>query len=280
MDDFEWNVVNEGYLLDAMVGHKPVGKQSLYHYRMPTMWLVDFQTNVNQASYRCHNIRVYSLSLLLQKLSQAPMKSAFWIYIIFVFTGVNKYFQMAFICEKFIENSNKDVDSEKVWAHLETMYNLEALDESESIPFPNNEREFQLPESDFGNLINKKDEEKNKVQTPKGGRETPKLVKEVKKEEKTVNKTSKERRDSKEGKDLKTVPAAKKEMKKDVDKLKTPVKGRASTGGKEAKSKPDDQQKTVKRPTRGSLKPNDDSSSSGKSSPVNVTPTGAKRRRI
>lgn len=25
MDDFEWNVVNEGHLLDAMVGHKPVG---------------------------------------------------------------------------------------------------------------------------------------------------------------------------------------------------------------------------------------------------------------
>lgn len=26
MEDIEWTVVNEGQLLDAMVGHKPVGK--------------------------------------------------------------------------------------------------------------------------------------------------------------------------------------------------------------------------------------------------------------
>lgn len=25
MDEFEWNVAHEGQLLDAMVGHKPVG---------------------------------------------------------------------------------------------------------------------------------------------------------------------------------------------------------------------------------------------------------------
>lgn len=29
MDDFEWNVVNEGHLLESMVGHKPVGKRFL-----------------------------------------------------------------------------------------------------------------------------------------------------------------------------------------------------------------------------------------------------------
>lgn len=26
MDDIEWTIANEGQLLDAMVGHKPVGK--------------------------------------------------------------------------------------------------------------------------------------------------------------------------------------------------------------------------------------------------------------
>lgn len=34
MDDFEWNVVHESQLLDAMVGHKPVGRlysQSFFH---------------------------------------------------------------------------------------------------------------------------------------------------------------------------------------------------------------------------------------------------------
>ncbi|KAJ8963757.1 hypothetical protein NQ317_011900 [Molorchus minor] len=32
MEDFEWNVVNEGQLLDAMVGHKPV--VSLYRFQI------------------------------------------------------------------------------------------------------------------------------------------------------------------------------------------------------------------------------------------------------
>ncbi|KAJ8960082.1 hypothetical protein NQ317_007383 [Molorchus minor] len=64
MEDFEWNVANEGQLLDTMVGHKP---------------------------------------------------------------ELNKYFQMAFICDKFTDNVHKDVDSHKIWTHLETMYNLEAL---------------------------------------------------------------------------------------------------------------------------------------------------------
>ncbi|CAH1976716.1 unnamed protein product [Acanthoscelides obtectus] len=163
MEEFEWTVVNEGYLLDAMAGHKPV--------------------------------------------------------------GVNKYFQMAFICDKFCDNLKKDVASEKIWAHLETMYNLEALDESESIPFPNSEKEFNLPDADFGNLINKKEtEDKHKVvTTPKGGRETPKLSKDTKKEDKptAVKNQKEERRDSKEGitkEAPKTFPIAKKEVKKDTEK--------------------------------------------------------------
>nr|CAI5818095.1 unnamed protein product [Callosobruchus analis] len=239
MDEFEWTVVNEGHLLDAMVGHKPV--------------------------------------------------------------GVNKYFQMAFICDKFCDNLNKDVASEKIWAHLETMYNLEALDESESIPFPNGEKEFRLPDADFGNLINKKEiEDKNKAATtPKGGRETPKPTKETKKEEKpTVVKKEKdkekERRDSKETttkETPKTTPIAKKEMKKEVEKT---VKEKAKPGrppssatnkeeSKSGKTKSEDTPKVAKRPTRGSLslsKPNDDSGSSGKSSPVNVTPAIKRRRQM
>lgn len=194
-----------------------------------------------------------------------------------MFLGVNKYFQMAFICDKFTDNLHKDIDPEKIWAHLETMYNLEALDESESIPFPNSEREFILPESEFGMYINKKEEEKHKSQALKAGRETPKLVKEVKKEEKVPNKTLKEHRDSKDGKDNNKTPISKKE----IEIKKTPGKGRnANSSLKEEKTpKVKDDTPKVKRPTRGSLKPNDDSGSSGKSSPITVTPT-PKRRRI
>lgn len=187
---------------------------------------------------------------------------------------------MAFICDKFTDNLHKDIDPEKIWAHLETMYNLEALDESESIPFPNSERDFLLPESEFGTLINKKEEEKNKSQPLKGGRETPKLVKEMKKDEKMPAKALKEHRDSKEGKDSNKTPMSL--SKKEIETKKTPGKGRnANSSLKEEKTPKmkDDTPKPSKRPTRGSLKPNDDSGSSGKSSPITVTPT-PKRRRI
>ncbi|CAH1114576.1 unnamed protein product [Psylliodes chrysocephalus] len=222
MEEFEWNVVYEGQLLDAMVGHKPV--------------------------------------------------------------GINKYFQMAFICDKFTDNIHKDIDSQKIWAHLETMYNLEALDECESIPFPNNETEFNLPESEFGTLIIKKEEEK-KIQQIKGSTDPPKVIKEIKKEEKTPVKNQKERRDSKEGKDNNKTPIAKKEIKKESEKVKSITKGRNSVSSsnndtKGGKTKFEETPKPAKRPTRGSLKSNDDSGSSGKSSPVTVTPATAKRRRI
>ncbi|KAG5890185.1 hypothetical protein JTB14_010649 [Gonioctena quinquepunctata] len=205
MDDFQWNVVNEGQLLDAMVGHKPV--------------------------------------------------------------GVNKYFQMAFICDKLTDNLHKDIDPEKVWTHLETMYNLEALDECESIPFPNNEREFILPEADFGSLIVKKDDDK-KMLANKTPQETPKPIKEPKKEEKTPVRNQKERRDSKEGRDSNRTPTiAKKEVMKEPEKSnKVSAKRNSVSAAKEdskvLKSKSEDTPKPAKRPTRGSLKSNDDSGSS------------------
>lgn len=192
---------------------------------------------------------------------------------------------MAFICDKFTDNMHKDIDSHKIWTHLETMYNLEALDESESIPFPNGEREFNLPEADFGNLIDKKEEEKGKIATQKIGLETPKTLKDIKREDKTSVRNQKERRDSKEGKDNNKTPStSKKEIKKEIEKNKTP-KSRNSiiTVTKDEKSpkiKLEETPKLAKRPTRGSLKSNDDSGSSGKSSPITVTPSNPKRRRI
>lgn len=191
---------------------------------------------------------------------------------------------MAFICDKFIDNINKEVHSEKIWEHLETMYNLEALDESESLPFPNDEREFYLPESEYGTLKAKKDEKVDDKKMQKG-RETPKNMKEMKKDEKTPIRIIKDgqRRDSKDGKELKPV-GIKKEVKKEPEKNKQ-IKGRQSSvqtpkeENKTPKHKNDDTPRTAKRPTRGSLKP-EDSNSNGKSSPLTVTPTGMKRRRI
>lgn len=191
---------------------------------------------------------------------------------------------MAFICDKFIDNINKEVHSERIWEHLETMYNLEALDESESLPFPNDEKEFYLPESEYGMLKAKKDEKPDEKKMQKG-RETPKNMKEIKKDDKTPSRIIKEdqRRDSKEGKEVKPIGIKKDIIKKEPEKNK-PLKGRSGAQtpkeeNKIPKHKNDDTPRTAKRPTRGSLKP-EDSSSSGKSSPLTVTPTGTKRRRI
>ncbi|XP_018320858.1 MRG/MORF4L-binding protein [Agrilus planipennis] len=224
MEDFEWNVSNEIHLLEAMVGHKPV--------------------------------------------------------------GINKHFQMAVIWEKLTTNLNRDIPSEKIWSHLDVLYNLEALDDMEIVPFPNNEVDFYLPDAEYGVLKAKKEEKSEERKSLQKGRETPKMIKETKRDDKTGGKVFKEaqRRDSRDsGKDFKTAFSGKKEIKKDVDKSKS-VKSRSSLSthsrdeGKSYKSKADDTPRTAKRPTRGSLKP-DDSGSSGKASPINTTPGGTKRRR-
>ena len=46
---------------------------------------------------------------------------------IFSFLGVNKYFQMACIYEKFRNSVNKDITSKVIWDHLDTMYDMQAL---------------------------------------------------------------------------------------------------------------------------------------------------------
>lgn len=179
--------------------------------------------------------------------------------------GVNKYFQMACILEKFRNSVNKDVSSKVIWDHLDTMYDMQALDDTENLPFPNDEKEFNLPENDFGDLMLKKlkveinvDPEKeakrevkkevnfvkNSKDTPKKdtavtkdglNRDTKEFVKEVKKDTpKDVKKISKEvkdvRRDSKE-----SIREVRKENKKEVKDTPKEVKQDVTTESKEYK---------------------------------------------
>lgn len=44
-----------------------------------------------------------------------------------LFLGVNKYFQMACILEKFRNSVNRDITSKVIWDHLDTMYDMQAL---------------------------------------------------------------------------------------------------------------------------------------------------------
>ncbi|KAK5647186.1 hypothetical protein RI129_002078 [Pyrocoelia pectoralis] len=195
-------------------------------------------------------------------------------------TGINKFFQMLAIFDKFQEKVEKEIMGKVIWSHLETMYNLEALDESEAIPFPNSNVDFELPDMDFAELMEMKVEEKRNLQK---GRETPKNVKDSKRDDKTPNriKDVQQRRDSK---DSRSSSSSRKESKS--EKPPKSNKGRSTsiskddTPAKGGKLKGEERGRSAKRPTRGSLKP-DDGHNSGKSSPVTVGNSGGvKRRRI
>ncbi|XP_013418775.1 MRG/MORF4L-binding protein [Lingula anatina] len=69
--------------------------------------------------------------------------------------GVNRHFQMLFIHEKLNSPSYRKVSSKQIWAYLATLYDLQALNESEILPFPNKSNEFSLPEAEYGDLMNK-----------------------------------------------------------------------------------------------------------------------------
>uniref|UniRef100_A0A2K6A073 MRG domain-containing protein n=1 Tax=Mandrillus leucophaeus TaxID=9568 RepID=A0A2K6A073_MANLE len=60
--------------------------------------------------------------------------------------SVNRHFHMICIRDKFSQNIGRQVPSKVIWDHLSTMYDMQALHESEILPFPNPERNFVLPE--------------------------------------------------------------------------------------------------------------------------------------
>ncbi|GBN28920.1 MRG/MORF4L-binding protein, partial [Araneus ventricosus] len=68
---------------------------------------------------------------------------------------VNRYFTMVGIHLKFSNYLNREITSKVIWDHLDSMYDMPALHESEIIPFPNEEVDFELPE-DFNDLVKEK----------------------------------------------------------------------------------------------------------------------------
>ncbi|KAG8226935.1 hypothetical protein J437_LFUL004653 [Ladona fulva] len=219
--------------------------------------------------------------------------------------GVNKYFQMACIIEKFSSAVNKNITSKVIWDHLDTMYDLQALDDSEILPFPNDEKEFCLPSAEFGEMMtmkqtteskkevkdvkeqkeiaketkeNKDKAKENKPESKKEIKEPKKDMKDVKKEIKEVKRELKDpkrefkdaRRDIKEARDrFKDVS---KEVKKDVkDVIKNKIKVKDKKEDKEEVSK---EEPSVPRKERGRL---NDSESSSRSSPSTVAESTPKR---
>ncbi|KAF8770947.1 uncharacterized protein LOC129989382 [Argiope bruennichi] len=69
--------------------------------------------------------------------------------------GVNRYFAMLGIHHKFSNFLDREISSKVIWDHLDSMYDMPALHESEIIPFPNEEVDFELSE-DFNDLVKEK----------------------------------------------------------------------------------------------------------------------------
>ncbi|XP_047540085.1 MRG/MORF4L-binding protein [Vanessa atalanta] len=70
--------------------------------------------------------------------------------------GINKHFQMACIWEKLSNSITKEISTHDIWRHLDTLYDMTMLDETEPIPFPNHEVPFSLPENEFGAMMKQK----------------------------------------------------------------------------------------------------------------------------
>ncbi|XP_058792968.1 MRG/MORF4L-binding protein isoform X1 [Phymastichus coffea] len=212
--------------------------------------------------------------------------------------GVNKYFHMVCIWEKFRAAIHKDVSLKAIWDHLHSMYDLAALDDMEDVPFPPDETDFILPESEFTELMKtrKKEETESKMKEPKD------KVKEIKKEKEVKEPVKKEiilrdtkivKEAEKKKEDIKKVtkePEVKKESKlretKEVKKEQKATKGRLKgkeepedTGPPTKKERKDSEssreslKRAPKRPTRQSV----DNSSKASSSPRDTPPP--KRRR-
>ncbi|GLH04140.1 Uncharacterized protein GBIM_09917 [Gryllus bimaculatus] len=263
--------------------------------------------------------------------------------------GVNKYFQMVCILEKFKNaiNNKDNITSKVIWDHLDTMYDLQALDDTENLPFPNEEREFSLPLAEFASLMEEKrksleaghgsvseikrevvkketiDKKEGMVKEvknialkkevkdiPKEIKKEPKEIKEPKKiapkEVKEVRRESKDKEAKKEFKrESKELP---KEIKKDVTEIQDQkvIKPRVSLKEKKEAKKDEDfedvslatltarkervkevtdtktedsPKRGGKRPTRGSLKPDDAGSNKSASPVITATPPPMKRRR-
>jgi len=70
--------------------------------------------------------------------------------------GVDKNIHMMCIFRKLSSKWKpvpRAIKPQHIWAKLSSMYDLEALDESECLPFPDKKEDFALPLDDFGPLM-------------------------------------------------------------------------------------------------------------------------------
>ena len=67
--------------------------------------------------------------------------------------GVHKHFAIISIVEELKSTLARHVTVAEVWAYIEALYDVAALDDFETLPFPNDVLEFCLPESEFPETV-------------------------------------------------------------------------------------------------------------------------------
>ena len=77
--------------------------------------------------------------------------------------GLNKHFHMICIQNQLSQALGFTIPAKDIWDHLYSLYDIDALDEVEVVPFQLEEKEFKLPE-DF--KVVKKSSKKEPIQTP------------------------------------------------------------------------------------------------------------------
>ncbi|XP_058830536.1 MRG/MORF4L-binding protein [Topomyia yanbarensis] len=118
--------------------------------------------------------------------------------------GINRHFFIVCVVERLSKALNREINSDAVWSHLKTMYNLKALNEQEQLPFPNEESDFCLPETDFSLAIKQKSVEEQSAEENKKSEVKPesvtKSVKDKEQLDKEKDKQNDKEKDSKSAK--------------------------------------------------------------------------------
>eukprot|EP00128_Syssomonas_multiformis_P018444 Colp12_sorted_trinity150504_noHs@16070 len=70
--------------------------------------------------------------------------------------GIHKHALMVGILRHLNSKLEAELTAEQVWAHLETLYNLRALDEAEDGDLVNDPKDFSLPSRSFGVLLSER----------------------------------------------------------------------------------------------------------------------------
>lgn len=88
--------------------------------------------------------------------------------------GINRHFQMVFLHDKFNGALDRKISAKEIWTHLMEMYDLNALNESDGLPFPNTECEFSITDAVTADLIDKPFPRSSLSEDTKSGSESTK----------------------------------------------------------------------------------------------------------